>query len=237
MTILFPNIEMKICKLHMGLYILADHTGRVPYNLAILRAKIFPGEHIDVEKLIHVLEDTRLLTIEGKPLSIRLIPWPTFGRCPTRKGDQLQASAIGDPFQPVAPGAIPPDLQKKRNQQNKDAKIRRIGLAGIPLTPGFKVFIQNWPVPFTHKLMETTAWKAWKQLERAQALADISLILQALKSHPPIEKMWPSTWLKKKFWRQPKTPISCRTCFDEGIIYGPRPDGSKGALPCPKCKT
>jgi hypothetical protein len=78
----------------------------------------------------------------------------------------------------------------------------------------------------------------WTQLERSHGLADIALILQALKTSPPTGKVWPATWLKKKPWGKTRVTITCRICHDEGIVYGPRADGSKGALPCPnpKCK-
>jgi hypothetical protein len=174
-----------------------------------------------------------LLTLESNPLSIRLIPWPHFGGCRTGKSDQLQASASGDPFIPVSPS---PELEEKRKKDKVFKKIKKDGLTDLRQSSSFKVFIKAWPLHLTHRLMEPNAWNTWKQLERSHGLADNALILQALKDHPPTGKMWPQSWLKKRHWRKTKAPISCRICFDEGLVYGPRLDGSKGALPCPKCK-
>jgi hypothetical protein len=113
---------MKICKLHLGLYILADHTGRVPYNLEIIKSKIFPDENLNIEPLIKTLEDAKLLIVEAKPLSIRLIPWPQFSRCTTGKGDQLQALGAGDPFEPVA---VTPELQEQRKKERVFKRIQK----------------------------------------------------------------------------------------------------------------
>jgi hypothetical protein len=225
--------DMQICKLHLGLYTLADHTGRVPYVPEIIKAKIFPDDPIKIEPLIKTLEEAKLLTIESKPLSIRLIPWPQFSRCTTGKGDQLQALGAGDPFEPVA---ITPELQKQRKKERDFKKIQKTGLTNLGKSPSFRIFIKAWPLPLTHFLMEANAWNVWKQLERAKGMMDISLVLQALKKYPPTGKMWPQTWLKKKLWRKGRSTAKCPICFDEGRIYGPRDDGSKGALPCPKCK-
>ncbi len=221
---------MNLCRLHYGLYLLADKDGRVPFDLAALQRKLFPNHPVPLARLINILETAGMITLEGEPLSIRLLPWPHVGqRATASKGDRLQE---------VTSGPAPEGVRVQ--SQAEISKVKRLrhktGIIGFQHSPGYLTFLKAWGPLRRPRDMQKTAWQQWQELERQGNLPDIAVVLLALKTHPPRSNTWPSSWLKSKPWKAARTPApKCPVCNDERIIYGTTPQGRKGAIPCPRC--
>jgi hypothetical protein len=230
--------SMKICRLHYGLFLLADKTGRVPYDPEVIRQRLFPEQTINLTHLLNLLEKSGLIVIDGDPLVIRLLPWPEVGARPTaRKGERLQEPSLVAPWQGFSPAKSTSDtpLQKEKEAIKRTLTAQKTGLAGFQYSPAFLSFMKSWPYLLNRPEMRRRAWAEWEILSRSRTLPDIGVILLALQLHPPGSRTWPATWLRRKPWRldRPQRP-ECPICGDEGVIYGVRENGSKGAIPCPK---
>ena len=232
---------MHLCRLHYGLYLIANAEGIVPFNAETIRQRLFPNEAVNVAVLIGILEKAGVITLEGDPLAIRLIEWPQLGKCKTaRKGEKLQdikGLFFSKGFAPTNQAKGGPETistEEKRRQFRSEKNLKKAGLISYAKSPAFLAFLKAWG-PLKHPRMAGRAEQQWKILERSHNLPDIGIILLALRRHPPAAKAWPSTWLRQKPWQEAHRRVFCHVCHDEGIVYGTSEKGVKGALPCPKC--
>lgn len=199
------------------------------YDLETLRRKIFPDSAINIKNLLTKLELNNIITIGNN--QVKLTPWPPFGCRKDAKTERFEREPWHNP-DPVKPSNAEKDAAELKRQGKL---ISKSGLTGFRFPPAFDAFLLAWPnQPITYD-QKKYAWREWDALVRSKMLPDISLIILALKAVPPGPHNWPGTWLKKKAWQKPATKIACATCNDEKIVYGVRPDGTKGAIPCPKC--
>ncbi len=229
---------MDICRLHLGLYLLANSQGQVLYDIQMIQRKIFPDSKIDIGLLLGILEKNRFFTLEGNPLIIKLLTWPIFSPEALDKQDRYleKPHHIVTPPKPSQHASIDPNQEKRRQKFRKDKAIRDKGLATFHNPASFTVFSKAWPGNMIGNQYKN-ALLQWKRLEKSQALPDITIVLQALKEFPPPDRTWPSTWLKKKPWHLIRKNAECRICHGEKIVYGTdSATGKKGALPCPKCQ-
>lgn len=219
--------QISICYVHQKLCELADRAGNIDYDPETLRRKILPDHPTELKNFLTKLELYGILSIDNN--CITLTPWP-------RLNHRLQITEKSERFE-RSPCQSPHCSTSKADRDattRKEKLINKSGLRGFYYPPAFKTFLKAWPQALSHD-QRKAAWNEWQTLDRSQALADISLLILALKTYPPAPKMWPHTWLKKRPWKKPADKIVCKTCCDERMIYGTRSDGTKGAIPCPMC--
>jgi hypothetical protein len=223
-----PAPQFNICKLHRGLYALANQEGIVDLDLEKIRRAVFPDSETNVKYLLTKLELNGNIVLNKR--YIKLTPWPKIGCAEIAlKNERFER----EPWK--EPQSIQPPTAGKDAAKRQERLLSKSGLTGFNYPPAYTTFLKSWPNQPIRYDQNKFAWREWQALDRAQALPDISLLVLILKTSPPGPKTWPGTWLKHRPWKKPHTPIACVTCNDERIIYGTRPDGTKGAVTCPKC--
>lgn len=220
------NPQVSICHLHRELYRLANREGILELDLEKLQQIVFPDSAINLKNMLTKLEKYGEITLGTN--FIKLTPWPRIGcRNLSPKTERFDRRLWAEP-KAVNPKTAKGDAGRERQL------ICKSGLSRFRFDPAFKAFLQLWPLP-TDRDRRKLARREWDRLSQSNALPDISLIILTLKSFPPGPRTWPHTWLKKRPWKKPRVTPTCPTCHDEKIVYGVRPDGTKGAIPCPKC--
>jgi hypothetical protein len=222
--------QLDICRLHWGLCKLANQEGIVEYDLETLRRRIFPDNLlINIKYLLTKLELNNIITLSHSQIKLTL--WPPFGCGREAKTERFEREPWHNP-DPIQKSYAGKDAAKPKKHEDL---ISKSGLTGLHYPPAFNAFLQAWPNQPIIPDQKKFAWREWDALERSNSLPDVSLLMLTLKTNPPGPRTWPGTWLRKKPWRKPTPKAACKTCNDERIIYGVRPDGTKGAIPCPKC--
>jgi hypothetical protein len=215
--------QPNICKLHHGLFALANSEGVVDLDAETIARRIFPNESVNVEMLLTKLELNG--NLESANSRIKLVMPRTGCNQSATKAERFEREAWTEPHLTNAVKDT-----RKRTKLSKEA-----GLTGFVYPPSYSAFMKSWPHQPISRDQNKAAWREWQALDRSKSLPDISVLILALKTSPPGPRTWPGTWLKRRPWRKPHIPVKCLVCNDEKVVYGVRPDGTKGAVPCPKC--
>jgi hypothetical protein len=96
-------------------------------------------------------------------------------------------------------------------------------------------FMGYFPKQDWGKMERSRARQQWRQLQADGALPPLEVLIACVRETPPEKLPNPSTFLKYQPWLSSYTP-NCAYCDNERVVYGTKPDGSKGLMPCPKCQ-
>jgi hypothetical protein len=218
------------CRLHIGLYLLADQRLQLPYNIEELANSIFGGEDPGIYEMLGYLAQWNFLEI-GED-TIFLPDWP--------RGKKTAAVSKTENISLVRKNELyHPEL--KPGKTVKDDVKRNHGLYGI--SSEWKIFRDRWP----HKV-NNDRWKEakskWDHLLLARKFPPITVLLTALdKFGPQLATNTPAAWLKSRpwesFWTPPERPdrTRCPYCLDQGHrIITDEETGQKKHIVC-SCKS
>jgi len=228
---------MQLCNLHRYLYASADRHYRVRWQ------PVQWGEDLglhpeEVEALVEQLIEAQQAWRRAEYLY--LAPW-TVGTSRKdsllSKGEQLRET-VQEHMPLVSPHYRHLDSRKSRRKPvTKDRVLDGIDWEGVDRD--YRLFIEAFPVRKLRPWSVHHAWPYWEKLLRHGELPALGVLLHYLKVKPP-QKPYntPLTWLKQHFWtdKRPDPDNLCPSCAGEGVVYGTKPDGTKGAVPCELCK-
>lgn len=217
----------EICRLHIGLYLLADKRLILPLDLEMLANEIFGGEDPGLYEMLSYLREWKMLDFgEGE---IHLPGWP--------QGRTLKAASKSDNLA-LTKGSAPyhPTREDTKAMEGDGRKLK--GLYGADPKKDFDIFADHFPHKLT-KQMRQSAYNFWCYLAAGRQMPPITVMLAALKESPP-KTSSATVWLKSKPW----THIwqgsalgrrSCPYCLDQGHRIILNDKGEKEHIVC-KCR-
>jgi hypothetical protein len=106
----------------------------------------------------------------------------------------------------------------------------------IPDSPDFIQFMSLYPRQNWGKMERSRSREIWRRLENEKNLPPLAVLFESVKAIDISNLPNPSTFLKRSPWSDTYVP-DCLYCNNDRVVYGIKPDGSKGLMPCPKCQT
>lgn len=223
------------CNLHLYLYATADRLRRVRWR-PIVWAKDLESDPDTITELANRIVESGLAQRQEEFLILN--EWPACGSRkppPLSKGEQFKEST--EKTHLISPRFRDLIGSKVFNRSYSRLKVLE-GIVWDGVEAEFKVFIDHFPAKQLYPTAIRDGWKMWARLTKYGERPSLQVILHTLKTHPPGPKAWaPSTWLKRRYWKEEKIPLKhiCPVCLGERQIYGVQPDGIKGAVPCRDC--
>jgi len=221
------------CRLHLGLYMLANKRLVVPYDVEPIINQIFGGEDPGVYEMLQVMHKQGLITIDQD--MIYLPAWPKGKSRPqARMIENLSLVKTSDPYHPM--------LEDGEHLKDKIRRSTAKGLLDAAMDRDLQIFMEKWPWTYTTSMLTETR-KHWSWLVKTRAMPPLNVLIFSLENHLPKNYCGPVRWLKLQEWLKYWKPerygaggAACPVCGDSKrrIVFDKK-TGRKKVMVCSYC--
>lgn len=221
------------CRLHLGLYMLANKRLVVPYDVEPIINQIFGGEDPGVYELLQVMHKQGLITIDQD--MIYLPAWPKGKSRPqARMIENLSLVKTSDPYHHL--------LGPGESMQDKAVKTAARGLMDAAVDRDLRIFLEKWPFKVSQSMINDVR-KHWSWLVKTRAMPPLNVLIFSLENHLPKVYCGPLRWLKLQEWLNYWQPerygaggAACPVCGDSKrrIVFDEK-TGRKKVVVCSYC--